>query len=205
VLLTRKRVEDTMDENLERIPVIMTIDPLPDHFNHPIPNGFALRRFRAGEQEKWADIERAAGEFSNRQKALNHFGKEFGPHLDDFCHRCFFLTGPGDKPIGTATAWYSDDFLGSEWGRLHWVAIIPEYQGGGLAKPLVAGVLRKMSALQRRAYLTTQTSSYKAVKVYHDMGFFPFIQNKIEIRGWKILSDKLGIVFDKMTGNYLGE
>lgn len=90
--------------------------------------------------------------------------------------RCFFLETDAGRVIGTATAWHHPSFHGARYGRLHWVAIHPEFQGRKLAKPLVGAAMRRLAELHRRAYLTTQTTSWKAVKIYLDFGFEPLAE-----------------------------
>ncbi len=89
------------------------------HFS--LPEGYRIRLLRAGEENEWARIEHAAGEFGSVDKARAHFDSEFGPHLFDMQRRCFILTA-GDVPVGTATAWRSTETAREGYGRLHWVA-----------------------------------------------------------------------------------
>ena len=133
-------------------------------------------------------MESAAGEFSTTEAALARFAEEFGSHLEEMERRCLFLENDQQRVIGTATAWYSSDFQGQEYGRLHWVGIHPEYQGRGLSKPLVGAAVLRLAELHPRAYLTTQTTSWKAVRVYLQFGFEPLIEDEEGARGWRVIS-----------------
>ena len=106
--------------------------------------------------------------------------------------RCHFLVSPEGRSIGTATAWYNDDFLGERHGRLHYVAIQSDFQGRGLGKPLVGGASRRLARLHARAYLTSQTTSYIAIKIYLDMGFEPYLDAPYSREAWQLLAEKLG-------------
>jgi len=157
-----------------------------------LPAPFSTRIFVEGDERAWAEVETLAGEFADRGKALEHHRKEFGGKADELCDRCFFLLDPAGDPIGTATAWYNSDFLGGGYGRLHWVAIVPEWQGKNLAKPLVSAAMQGLALRHECAYLTTQTTSFKAVKIYFDFGFRPYIVHESEQRGWALLAEALG-------------
>ena len=176
---------------IEFVEVAMCIDSLSDLPDFALPEGFSFRRFREGDDQTWAAIESAAGGFPDARKARDHFASEFSGKEDELGQRCFFLLGPASQPVGMTMAWYDADFLGGLWGRLHWVAIVPDWQGMGLAKPLVSRAMEELSTHYDRAYLITQTTSYVAVKVYLDFGFRPCITDEFQRRGWTLLADIL--------------
>jgi ribosomal protein S18 acetylase RimI-like enzyme len=62
-------------------------------------------------------------------------------------------------------------------GQLHWVAIVPAHQGKGLAKPMVAAVLKRLAQDYDEAFLTTQTSSWRAVAMYRHFGFVEVVDS----------------------------
>ncbi len=173
------------------IPVTMLRRHLLNIPEAVLPEGFTMRTFQPGDEQLWAEIEQAAGEFDTQEQALLHFEKEFGHAQDQLTSRCFFLCNPQGIGIGTANAWFHPDYKGACWGRIHWVAIRPEYQGRKLSKPMVAHALRRLSLSHDKAYLTTQTTSYIAVKVYLDLGFEPCIETETCTEGWRMLADAL--------------
>jgi len=110
------------------------------------------------------------------KEALERFEKEFGSYRDEMEERCFFIVHKENgRVIGTATAWYNNDFKGERYGRVHWVGIHPDFQGKKLAKPLLAVVMMCLAKHHDKAYLTSQTTSYKAINMYLDFGFAPEI------------------------------
>jgi GNAT superfamily N-acetyltransferase len=158
-----------------------------------LPTGFSFRPFEQGDGMLWAQIESSAGEFASSNPALDHFRKEFGTREKELSRRCLFLQTVEGQAIGTATAWYGTLLPGAVAGRLHWVAIRKEYQGRGLGKPLVGRAIQLLAAFHKRAYLTTQTTSYAAVKIYLDFGFKPYIINKSQERSWAMIEKRSGI------------
>lgn len=170
----------------------MTRTDLNNIPKHSLPEGFTLRLFQAGEQAEWARVETAAGEFENEEKAMERFNQEFAAHLDEFAKRCLFLENEAGEIIGTTTAWYGAEEDGDEViGRIHWVSIIPEYQGKGLAKPLLTGAMKIMAKYHTEAYLSSRTISYKALNMYMQYGFKPLVQDAEDEEAWGIVEKKL--------------
>ncbi|NSW91449.1 MAG: GNAT family N-acetyltransferase [Firmicutes bacterium] len=184
---------------MERLPVIMVYDNLDKEVierlfkSNPIPEGFYIRNYRRGEENLWAEIETAAGEFETEEKALEHFQKEFGPYLNEMEKRCFFIVHKeSGRAVGTTTAWYNDNFKRERYGRIHWVGVHPDFQGKKLAKPLLAAAMMYLAEHHCKAYLTSQTTSYKAINMYLDFGFKPEIMSDECKRAWNLLEKILG-------------
>lgn len=152
----------------------------------PVPAGVQFRLFQEGDEANWARINVATGEFLDTDVALNRFEREFTPHLAEVKKRMLFLLNEEGTPIGTATAWFG------EWnrrtiGRMHWVEIIPEYQGKGLGKALISKAMELLALYHDEAYLKTQTTSGAAIHLYEKLGFEPAILSEEEKEGWSML------------------
>ena len=179
------------ERDLEHISVTMVREDLTDLPDFPLPPGYELRYSCRGEDSLWADVEVSVAEFPTVERALAHFEKEFGPHRDQMEDRCLFLDEAGGQTIGTTTAWYDRDYHGKDYGRIHWVAIRPEHQGKKLAKPLMAAAMARLAQSHERAYLTTQTTSARAIRMYLDFGFVPVVTSDDCPRGWRLLAELL--------------
>jgi len=173
----------------EVIRVTMTRPDLDAIPAHAFSGGYGCRLFRPGDEAAWAEIESAAGEFASEGAAREHFAREFGPFEDDLMHRCLLLEAPDGRAVGTTTAWYGDTLPGGPQGRLHWVAIHPEHQGRRLARPLVCAALRILAQHHDRAYLTSQTSSARAIGIYLDLGFEPYLDTPRADEAWRMLAE----------------
>ncbi|MDF2716699.1 MAG: hypothetical protein K0R28_3624, partial [Paenibacillus sp.] len=136
-------------------------------------------------------IEHAVDEFKSTEAAMRRFTEEFAPHIAEMEKRCLFVIDAQGLPIGTTTAWYGL-LNGNRIGRIHWVAVIPEHQGKKLSKPLLSAALRTLAQFHEQAYLTTQTTSYKAVGMYLNYGFEPVMQTPECTEGWKWIGRLLG-------------
>ena len=156
-----------------------------------LPPGYKFRMFKKGNEEEWAEIETSAGEFKTRDAALERFQKEFGAFTDEMEERSVFIVTGNGEYIGTSTAWYNKEFRDGTYGRLHWVGIHARHQGKGLGKPLVAQSMRILAQYHKKAYLTTQTTSAIAIKIYLDFGFIPIPEGEDAERGWRLLAREL--------------
>ncbi len=185
-----------MDHSVPWIGLAMRRDTLDDLPDFALPPRYGWRCFRPGDERHWARIEISAGEFEDEASALAGFRKYY-PTDDLLDERMLFLTD-GGLPFATATAWHSDDGPDAPLGRLHWVGVDAAHQRRGLSWPLVALTMARMRDLgHTSAYLTTQTASWPAIKVYRRFGFVPMPIGDRDAEGWKIVSEKTGIDFMK--------
>ena len=186
-----------MDRSIPWISLAMRLDSLDDVPEYELPEAYGWRFFRPGEARIWAAIETSAGEFPDVEAGLKGF-RRYYPTDELLDERMLFLTD-GGIPFATATAWFGDGELCRE-GRLHWVSVDEAHQRRGLSYPLVSLALRRMRELgHQSAYLTTQTASWPAIKVYRRFGFVPQIREAQEREGWRIVSEKTGIDFGKIS------
>lgn len=137
-----------------------------------LPEGFSFRLFQLGDEQAWAAIEAAVGEFEQVEDALLYFRQQFMPFHAELERRTLFVVNPDQELIATLTIWWR--YIGERrhpW--IHWVAVMPEYQGLGIGKALVCEGLRRLLQIEGDpdVYLSTQTWSYKAIGIYLYAGF----------------------------------
>ncbi|WHX26255.1 GNAT family N-acetyltransferase [Virgibacillus halodenitrificans] len=141
--------------------------------SHPLEDGYRFRYFgKENDEHIWANIVAATGEFPDQDKALERFHRELAVHTEEMKRRIIFIEpeeGEG-TPIGTATAWWGE-WEQKEIGRLHWVEIIPAFQGKGLGKPLITKAMQTLALYHDQAYLKTQYSSEAAIHLYKKLGW----------------------------------
>jgi len=148
---------------------------------HPLPQGFTLRTFRPGDENVWVAIHRDGDQ---RLKVTQEtFEDQFGRDMEGMKDRCFFLVSPEGREIGTGTAWYGVHG-GRECGRVHWICLVKEQQGRGLAKPLLSAVMKRLARSHDRCYLTTSTSRIAAIGLYLRFGFRPVVTSPEQARAW---------------------
>ncbi|QCJ44479.1 GNAT family N-acetyltransferase [Bacillus sp. S3] len=177
---------------MKRIRLKMVRKDLLDIPQYELPPGFRMRLFEKGDEHHWAKVETSAGEFKDEEAALERFNKEFGDDIDEMTRRCVFIENENGEVIGTTTAWYGDlNDDGEIWGRIHWVGVVPDYQGKKLSKPLLSAAMNILAKHHSKAYLTSQTTSYQAVNMYLNYGFEPYITDPSCEEAWGLLETVL--------------
>jgi len=167
-------------ENLEAIP------------EFALPAEFALRWYRPGDEAHWLSIHRRADQYN--PITPDTFAQQFGADFEQLGQRQAYLIGPDQEVIGTGAAWFDNNFGGTRIGRVHWVAIVPEYQGRGLSKPLMCAVCRRLHELGHgRAYLTTSAARARAIQLYLRFGFVPLIRDEAERASWRDVMEAVGL------------
>lgn len=156
----------------------------------PLPDGYRYAFFQPGDRERWIDIEKSAKEFASCEQGMESWNRYYGGREDELTGRMVFVEDANGRKVATATAFYDIrgiDKSGDGW--LHWVAVRREYQGRGLAKPLISYVLKLMQSLgYTHAKIPTQTTTWLACKIYLDLGFRPIPANAVNSReGWRIV------------------
>ena len=173
------------------IPLTLVHPDLSVRPSYVCPPGYRIRSYQDGDEEWWYRIEVPAGAFSNEARARQQFQTEFAPVRDRLPGRMLFLEHADAEPIGTTTAW-EGEFAGELRGRIHWVGIVPEWQGRGLAKPLLSAAMDRLAAEYARGYVTTETTSYRGINLYLGFGFVPWVETDLDREGWAVVEDVLG-------------
>jgi ribosomal protein S18 acetylase RimI-like enzyme len=164
--------------------VVMERASLADIPEYGLPQGFALRWYEAGDEAAWLQIQAAADHLNDITTDL--FLKTFGTERTAHEQRICFLTTATGEPIGTAAAWWGAEGAEGRRGRIHWVAILPAFQGRGLAKPLLTAVCLRLRELgHTSAYLTTSAARIPALNLYRQFGFAPLIRDEMERAVWQ--------------------
>lgn len=175
--------------SLRNLGVTMVRPTMDDIPQHPLPGGFAMRHYQTGDGETWAAINDAADRLNDVTVAW--FRTDYGHDEARLRERVYFLVAPDGRDVGTLSAWVDHDHLGPDWGRIHWVAILPEFQGRGLAKPMMTYAMNKLAAWHDRSFLTTSTARPVAIKIYLDFGFVPALLSGADRTRWAYMAQHL--------------
>lgn len=180
---------------MKNLEVKMIHESLVDTPIFPLPlAGFNIETYRPGREQDWLRIHELADRFNIFTPFV--FNDQFGQNESKLTSSQFYLVNPDGKPVGTATAWTKDSTTYS--GMVHWVAILPEYQGKGLSKPLLTAVCQKLVADgHSKGCLSTSTARIAAISLYLQFGFRPLIQSDQDEVSW--------LEFEEHSGRRLSE
>lgn len=168
----------------------MKRDNLHNILSFKLPKNFSFKWYQPGDEQLWLDIHIKADIYNHITPSL--YDKTFGDSPEALSNRQCFLLDENQKAVGTATAWFNNNYNGSRYGRLHWVAIIPEKQGQGLAKPLMTIICNQLKKLGHdKAYLTTLPMRITAINLYRKFGFIPDIRCRQDAKLWQTIGSRL--------------
>jgi GNAT superfamily N-acetyltransferase len=174
-----------MDPIREYINVRMIRENLDDIPEYDLPDGYSIQWYQPGYEKHWQAVQSLADEYN--RVTPNLFEEQFGTDIQLLSERQCFLCDSEENIIGTATAWL-DGHSEKSPGRIHWLAIIPQQQGRGLAKPLLTIICKRLKKLDHsRTYLTTQTVRIPAINLYAKFGFAPVIDSGRDREIWEKL------------------
>ncbi len=155
--------------------------PVPKYV---VPEPFTLRNYCVGDEENWFRIYKAADNYNRIYSSM--FREYFGADQELLARRQFYLCDAEGTAIGTASAWLNPNFHGEALGRVHWVAILPEYQGRGLSKPLISAVCQRLLECGHQdSYLRTISVRITAIRLYLGFGFLPDVRSPHDAEIWQ--------------------
>lgn len=179
-----------MNKNQRYAAVEMMCPDLSKIPAHHLPPSYSIREYQQDDEIRWQTIQSLADRYNNITPELFH--RAFGTDIDVIKQRQFYILNQSGQPVGTSTAWFSEEQSKPNWGRIHWIAIIPEEQGKGLAKPLLSATCQRLQALgHSKAYLTTANERIIAINLYLKFKFQPTLANKNDLEIWKSLEPML--------------
>lgn len=171
--------------------VVMIRQHLRDIPNWTVPPGHSFHWYCPGDERNWHNIQKQADRLNDVTPEL--FARSFGAEERLLKERVLFLSDQDGHAIGTAAAWFDDDYHGQSWGRVHWVAIVPQKQGRGFSKPLVTQICLRLRQLgHERAYLTTNIARVPAISLYLKFGFTPEIRSQGDQHAWTDFENRSG-------------
>lgn len=179
---------DNHDSRLKYYHLVMRLPAEAEIPDCPLPEGYAFAAYRDGDRDTWIGIEQSAREFDCYAEGLDAWARYYADFTALLPERMLFITAPSGEKVATATAFF-DPKAPDGNGWLHWVSVRRDYQGRGLARPLIAQTLRRLRELgYGEVFVSTQTTTWVAARLYMDFGFRPTEENFREsLFGWRML------------------
>ena len=178
--------------------LMMTMAQLAMTPNYAFPEGYRMRSYQPGDEAMWLQILSASERYETITREDFH---SIGTDEVLLTQRVGFLVDPAGRDIGTATAKVDAKWQNKMAGWVHWVAIVPAWQGKGLAKPMLSAVCRRLLQQgQTEAYLYTSTARIPAINLYRSFGFEPVITNEEERQLWRNLAPYLKLPLFTLEG-----
>ena len=177
----------TIEKTLEYHELLMTYADTSKYGDSTLPSGFHYEFYRPGDEKEWAMIHLKTGEFMSVEEGLKIFQNFYSHFIESLPKRLFFVVNANGYKIATATISPLREREYNYDAVVDWFAIIKEYQGYHLSKPIINRFIKLDNELGHdKLLLHTQTHTWLAAKLYLDSGFEPFNIEKDE-KGWQIL------------------
>lgn len=163
-----------------------------------VPDGYALRTYRPGDEEAWCEIMNTGiGTDWTAEKCR----RELTEREEFMADGCFFATRSGatrsgatrtEEAVATACA-YDVQPQGISAAQVHMVCAKPAHRGRGLGRLVTLAVLHFMRERgYAAAFLGTDDFRVPAVKTYLGLGFIPdYIEDSHRSR-WSAVFAKAG-------------
>ena len=181
-----------LDNTIKYHHLLLKIE-LNDIKKYDLPEDYEFVFYKDGDEKDWINIELSAQEFIEYEEGINAWNEYYTNNKKDLYNRLIFIVDKKSKEkIATVTSYYNTWTNNKNEAYLHWVAIKKEYQGLKLARPLISFALNNLKALgYKEAFISTQTTTWLAAKLYLDFDAYPYDLNK-ELTGFQILKGIIG-------------
>lgn len=168
-----------LDKSIPHIGVLMDKYDTLIYPKYELPAGYAFCNYQNGYEHFWSALQFSVEQTDSLEEAEEIFRNEFQSKPDDMLKRCIFIKDYEGNIVATASLWFGYHF-GRELQRIHWVAVSQRHQRKGLAKALLTKLFELYNELgySEYIYLTSQTWSYKALNIYMEFGFKPYLGKK---------------------------
>lgn len=178
---------NTIEKTLEYHELLMIYSDTTKFGADTLPEGFHYEFYKPGDEKAWSMIHVKSGEFMSVEEGLETFQNFYSSFIGELSKRLFFVVNESGEKVGTATI---SLLLEKEYDYdavVDWFAIIKDYQGYHLSKPMINKFTKLANELgHKKLLLHTQTHTWLAAKLYLDLGFEPF-RIEDDIKGWQIL------------------
>lgn len=179
-------------EALAQLNIVLEMERahLSDIPDYPLPEGYTLHWYEPGDERHWLAVQKVAEAYLPISPEL--FVDQYGSDTQLLHQRLFFLRAASGATIATAAAWFAHGDPVGPVGLIHWVAITPEYQGRGLANPLMSIACQRLHQLgHTSARLTTSTARIPAINLYLKFSFRPIDFERAGQAVWRRLQNYL--------------
>ena len=166
----------TVDTTVYHYPVLMELTKFPK-LTYQLAKGYHIRPFEMRYMEQWIQLNVELKQMESYEAGKAYVEKTFLPKQDLLSKQILIIVDEKDHVVATASVWEGFHY-GERRMRLHWVGVSQKHQRKGLARCIVLACIQLYldMHLSTPLYLSSQTNSYVAIKMYEDLGFTPYFK-----------------------------
>ncbi|WP_301203922.1 GNAT family N-acetyltransferase [Faecalibaculum rodentium] len=163
------------DTNIPFTKVLMVLPRNTIHTETPLHEGYTYAPWRESFRQPWAALMVETGLVPDQEAGLAQWDKMMNEAPEMLREHFRFVLGPEGDLAATAGLFPGHDF--PDRLRLHWVATGLNHQHRGLAKSIITALAKEYDRMPEKypLYLSTQSQSYGAIKLYSRLGFQPYM------------------------------
>ena len=148
-----------------------------------LPQGYHFRMCRKDELEIWKemllDFPHTPEIHEEYMKIMtDYYNNVYANKSDLFFEKCLLVCNEKDIPIGRGFIWKAYDKINT----VHWYKVLKKYENQGIGRAILTAIMKDLQEDDYPVYLHTHPSSYRAIKLYSDFGFYlvsnPIIGNR---------------------------
>jgi GNAT superfamily N-acetyltransferase len=157
-----------MPKHVTELDLFMICREVNHAADRELPTGYTIRACREDEYEVWRDIQSDPAARDIYYPMLDeYFANVYAPRGKLFYDVCRLVISPVGKAVASCFIWRAY----GKFTTLHWLKTLPELEGLGIGRALIASVLSEVAAGDMPIYLHTHPGCLRAIKLYSDFGF----------------------------------
>jgi ribosomal protein S18 acetylase RimI-like enzyme len=145
-----------------------------------LPASYSIRSCRPDELGIWKMMPFDNPDLAKEYEGFmsDYFTTTYGGKEELFFAKTLFVCDGQDRPIATCLSWKAYN----EFNTIQWFKVLKKYEGQGIGRALLSIVMQELEIRDYPIYLHTQPSSFRAIKLYSDLGFSLISGDKFGIR-----------------------
>lgn len=158
-----------MEQETEDLDLFMMCPALNRESISSLPEGYHIRSCRPEELAIWKafPFDEPAEAIEYEDFMTDFFNNTYSGKEELFFRDTLFVCDELDRPIATCLLWKAY----GAFNTIHWLKVLKAYEGKGIGRALLSIILQDLPKSAYPIYLHTQPGSYRAIKLYSDLGF----------------------------------
>lgn len=165
-----------LDPNIPYHKVLMVLPKKRITQEKPLNEKYHYVRYDDSLFEKWCELQYGVNLFSSIEEARAALRKMLEKDRTFFEENFLFVMDKDENLAASAGLWYGNDF-DEQRLRIHYVACDEKHQHQGLSQAMLTKLCMKYDTIPSKypLYLSTQSQSYGAIRLYARIGFTPYL------------------------------
>lgn len=156
----------------EEIPdynIFMMCEQVNEHALTDLHTDYYFRNCQEDDLERWKafpfDSDRVPAEYEDFMDQIIH--DSYSGNMDTFFKNTLLVCNKEGMPVATCSHWKAYGKINT----IHWLKTLKAHEGKGIGRAVLSAIMRRFGSQDYPIYLHTQPGSFRAIKLYSDLGF----------------------------------